>query len=88
MKFILESLFMMLLIINNTSSEQLNDRPIIGVLTQKNHEKTKTFIAAPYVKLLEMGGARVVSILLLLLKYLTFYCFSKFLFEIQIIYFE
>jgi hypothetical protein len=88
MKFILESLFMMLLIINNTSSEQLNDRPIIGVLTQKNHEKTKTFIAAPYVKLLEMGGARVVSIFLLLLKYLTFYCFSKFLFEIQIIYFE
>jgi hypothetical protein len=88
MKFTLVSLFMMLLIINNTSSEQLNDRPIIGVLTQKNYEKTKTFIAATYVKLLEMGGARVVSIFLLLLKYLIFYCLSKFLFEIQIICFR
>jgi hypothetical protein len=89
MKFTLESLFtLLLLLIINTSGEELNDRPIIGILTQKNHEQTKTFIAAPYVKLLEMGGARVVSIFLLLRKYFIFYYFSKVLFQIQIIYFR
>jgi hypothetical protein len=61
MKYFLELLFM-LVIINNTSSDELNDRPIIGILTQENAKQTNTFIAAPYVKLLEMGGARVVSI--------------------------
>jgi hypothetical protein len=35
MKHSLGLLLMMLVIINNTLSDELNDRPIIGILTQK-----------------------------------------------------
>jgi len=41
----------------------LNDRPIVGVLTQDcSFNKGKQYIAAGYVKWLEAGGARVVPI--------------------------
>ncbi|XP_017284707.1 zgc:171566 [Kryptolebias marmoratus] len=48
-------------------SQQLNDRPIIGVLAQENLPGDQfaagfSYIAASYVKFLESGGARVVPI--------------------------
>jgi gamma-glutamyl hydrolase len=50
-------------------SSKLNNRPIIGVLTQAGLEEDKfvpkdgTYIAASYVKFVEAGGARVVPVL-------------------------
>lgn len=52
------------------TAEPINDRPIIGVLTQKISyrlnieypDKYETYIAASYVKFLEGAGARVVPI--------------------------
>ncbi len=45
------------------SDNSLNNRPIIGILEQKRGSEPMAFIAAPYVKLLEMAGARVVCII-------------------------
>ncbi|RVE58545.1 hypothetical protein OJAV_G00195330 [Oryzias javanicus] len=42
-----------------------NDRPIIGVLSQKLASNTSSYIAASYVKFLESAGARVVPVLIL-----------------------
>ncbi|KAF6256122.1 class I glutamine amidotransferase-like protein [Scenedesmus sp. NREL 46B-D3] len=50
-------------------SSKLNNRPIIGILTQAGLEEDKfvpkdgTYIAASYVKFVEAGGARVVPVL-------------------------
>lgn len=46
----------------------LNDRPVIGILTQPSRTcekigKGNSYIAASYVKYLESAGARVVPIL-------------------------
>jgi len=47
--------------------EQLNDRPIIGVLAQELGDGSQqSYIAASYVKYLEMAGARVVPVQLLI----------------------
>lgn len=52
--------------------DEVNDRPIIGILSQEqsHHLKTKyteenytSYIAASYVKAVEASGARVVPIL-------------------------
>lgn len=58
--------------ITPTQSEALNDRPIIGIPTQKISDemlldkipklKGREYIAASYVKFVEMAGARVVAI--------------------------
>ncbi len=57
--------FILLILLQFDSCLLLNDRPMIGVLTQEyggSKEKTLAFIATPYVKFLEMAGARVVCI--------------------------
>lgn len=49
--------------------KELNNRPIVGILTQAGLPEDKfvpkdgTYIAASYVKFIESGGARVVPIL-------------------------
>ena len=40
----------------------LNNRPILGILTQPEDNSTKTYIAASYVEFLESAGARVVPV--------------------------
>lgn len=50
-------------------SSKLNNRPLVGILTQAGLEEDKfvpkdgSYIAASYVKFVESGGARVVPIL-------------------------
>lgn len=52
-----------------SKNKELNNRPIVGILTQgglpedKFVPKDGTYIAASYVKFVESGGARVVPIL-------------------------
>ncbi|KAM4617082.1 gamma-glutamyl hydrolase [Polymixia lowei] len=53
------------------SQQTVNDRPIIGILTQLVHDDVmkpfgKTYIPASYVKYIESGGSRVVPIRLTL----------------------
>lgn len=64
-------LFLILLQINSLLSDDLlNNRPMIGILEQeergseKGQLKAVAFIASPYVKFLEIAGARVVCIVL------------------------
>lgn len=51
------------------TEESLNDRPIVGILTQAGLEEDKfvpkdgTYIASSYIKFVESGGARVVPVL-------------------------
>mmetsp|Transcript_19062 Transcript_19062/g.37415 ORF Transcript_19062/g.37415 Transcript_19062/m.37415 type:complete len:344 (-) Transcript_19062:1794-2825(-) len=44
------------------SCKVINDRPIIGVLSQPNDDGPGEYVAASYVKNLEMAGARVVPV--------------------------
>lgn len=52
------------------SIEALNDRPIVGILSQETYsvnkyfpdEEYKSYIAASYVKFIESAGARVIPI--------------------------
>jgi hypothetical protein len=60
----------LLILLQFDSGLSLNDRPMVGVLTQEykgSKGKTMAFIATPYVRFLEMAGARVVCIVLELL---------------------
>ena len=43
------------------SVEVVNNRPIVGVLLQEQHDKLHQYVASSYVKFLEMAGARVVG---------------------------
>ena len=45
------------------SIQELNNRPILGVLLQENGNASSTeqFIASSYIKYVEMAGARVVG---------------------------
>ena len=47
---------------NSKLSETIDDRPIVGVLTQPMYSSEKSYIAASYVKFVESGGARVVAL--------------------------
>lgn len=57
-------------LISRPTYETLNDRPIVGILTQEvgshsqleKDEKFESYIAASYVKFIEGGGARVVPL--------------------------
>lgn len=57
-------------VISKPPAENVNERPIIGILTQEidpnrqfyKGEDFQSYIAASYVKFIESGGARVVPI--------------------------
>lgn len=53
-------LFIITLVTFIDDSHQLNNRPIVGVLLQEQYGNTHQYVAASYVKFLEMAGARVV----------------------------
>ncbi|KAI2810757.1 hypothetical protein BLOT_001921 [Blomia tropicalis] len=55
-------LFIITLVTFIDDSHQLNNRPIVGVLLQEQYGNTHQYVAASYVKFLEMAGARVVPI--------------------------
>lgn len=52
------------LFVHIQNSFQLNNRPILGVLLQEEHDKIHQKVASSYVKWLESAGARVVPIFL------------------------
>jgi gamma-glutamyl hydrolase len=49
------------LLLEPVSSE--NDRPIIGIVSEKVNNESKSYIAASYVKFIESAGGRVVPVL-------------------------
>ena len=53
-------------VLAHESVEAVNNRPILGVLLQEQHDNVHQYVASSYVKFLEMAGARVVSIVLCL----------------------
>lgn len=67
-------------VLSKTAAEEINNTPIIGILSQeisyhlntKYPEQYKSFIPASYVKFVEGGGARVVPIWYLLFFFYLF----------------
>lgn len=64
------NLYVLLIVSFLVSVDCLNDRPIIGILSQESYsvnkyfpeEKYKSYIAASYIKFIESAGARVIPV--------------------------
>lgn len=90
MKYSLGLLLMMLVIINNTLSDELNDRPIIGILTQKKN-KNQDIHCYPLCEITQNGWSESgkliffiilkIRFLILFLKKSTFRSLSMFGFK-------